>query len=213
MRLPLLACDRAGSRADHPASQFFPGRSAALEGARECSFGSHGCFTCVGSLLALASDSADVVVFSLVLSYLPLPSQRGAMIAKARSLLPTPQPLRLFEEGGHALPESSDWNVQAAGDQRRGMLLLVETFSVDKPAKSWQEQHVCTSHSPQHFKTLSQAFSHAKACSSLSLMLLAVFAQVGRSHRGPWIHLLQISQASTFACPRFFDALHGVIRD
>ena len=42
------------------------------------------CAFAAGSLLALPAASYDVLAFSLVLSYLPLPEQRGAMIAKVR---------------------------------------------------------------------------------------------------------------------------------
>ena len=61
------------------------------------------------SLLRLAANSTDVVVMSLVLSYLPLPSQRSAMVAKARRLLPPNGPL----------------------DGQRGLLLIHETLALD----------------------------------------------------------------------------------
>eukprot|EP00315_Gephyrocapsa_oceanica_P043144 CAMPEP_0185529120 /NCGR_PEP_ID=MMETSP1366-20130426/100532_1 /TAXON_ID=38817 /ORGANISM="Gephyrocapsa oceanica, Strain RCC1303" /LENGTH=357 /DNA_ID=CAMNT_0028140713 /DNA_START=129 /DNA_END=1199 /DNA_ORIENTATION=+ len=43
-----------------------------------------------GALRSLAEGSFDAVVLSLVLSYLPLPRQRGEMVLKARQLLPSP---------------------------------------------------------------------------------------------------------------------------
>ncbi|EOD35683.1 hypothetical protein EMIHUDRAFT_227478 [Emiliania huxleyi CCMP1516] len=45
-----------------------------------------------GALRSLAEGSFDAVVLSLVLSYLPLPHQRGEMVLKARQLLPSPDP-------------------------------------------------------------------------------------------------------------------------
>ncbi len=73
-----------------------------------------------GALASLPAASFDVVVLSLVLSYLPLPRLRGAMIAKARRLLPTPDPPSCDE----AAPRTASF--------RRGLLLVVDTFSLDQ---------------------------------------------------------------------------------
>jgi 25S rRNA (adenine2142-N1)-methyltransferase len=90
-----------------------------------------------GTLRSLPAGSFDVVAMSLVLSYVPTPRQRGAMILKARQLLPTPdtpaEQLRAAASAaGGAEPGSVKW--------RRGLLLLVDTFSVDRKAARWGEQ-------------------------------------------------------------------------
>ena len=86
-----------------------------------------------GALRRLPAASFDVVVFSLVLSYLPLARQRGAMVAQARRLLPTPDAEAEEEEAEEA---------GGGGGRRRGLLLVVETLSVDRRASSWAEQSV-----------------------------------------------------------------------
>ena len=110
-----------------------------------------------GCLRALPAASFDVVALSLVLSYIPTPRQRGAVILKARQLLPTPSPvderLRSAEAAAQAAAQAAARAaavdpavaahdaVGAAGAQwRRGMLLLVDTFSVDRKAQTWAEQ-------------------------------------------------------------------------
>ena len=65
-----------------------------------------------GSLRRLAANSSDALVMSLVLSYLPQPSLRAAMVAKARRLLRAPSP---------AEPLGA-----------RGVLLIHETLALDK---------------------------------------------------------------------------------
>ena len=75
-----------------------------------------------GTLCALPQGSFNAVVMSLVLSYLPCSEKRAAMVAKARQFL---QPIP-----GTALDRD-----------KRGLLLLVETFSVDRKASTWQKQH------------------------------------------------------------------------
>ena len=88
-----------------------------------------------------------------MLSYLPLPRQRGAMMMRARQLLPTPDPsarhwavaqatTAVFQQGSapdgldaRTLPE--DLHSLA---MRRGLLLLVDTYSVDGRKKTWREQ-------------------------------------------------------------------------
>ena len=69
-----------------------------------------------GTLLRMPAAEADVVVMSLVLTYLPQPRQRAAMVAQARRLLHAPPP-------------------------RRRLLLLVDTPAIDVRARSWKQQH------------------------------------------------------------------------
>ena len=69
-----------------------------------------------GSLVRLPAGAADAVVMSLVLSYLPQPRQRAAMVAQARRVL------------------------QSASPTRRGLLLIVDTMAVDRKARTWREQ-------------------------------------------------------------------------
>ena len=80
-----------------------------------------------GALRSLPACSYDVVVMSLVLSYVPLPSQRAEMVAKARALLSPPA-------------ETAAPPLGQPCRARRGLLLLVDTLSVDKKARSWREQ-------------------------------------------------------------------------
>lgn len=75
-----------------------------------------------GTLRSLPSGSFDAIVLSLVLSYLPLPSQRGAMITKARALL---------RPSSHSLRQHP---------RRRGLLLIIETLSVDRQKASWRDR-------------------------------------------------------------------------
>ena len=88
-----------------------------------------------GALRRLPAASFDVVVFSLVLSYLPLARQRGAMVAQARRLLPTPDAEAEVEEAGEAGGGGG-----GGGGRRRGLLLVVETLTVDRRACSCAEQ-------------------------------------------------------------------------
>ena len=81
-----------------------------------------------GTLRSLPARSYDVVVMSLVLSYVPLPSQRAEMVAKARELLSPP-----LDTAAPPLGQPCR--------ARRGLLLLVDTFAVDRKARSWREQH------------------------------------------------------------------------
>ena len=69
-----------------------------------------------GALVRVPAGDADVVVMSLVLSYLPQPRQRAAMVAQARRVL------------------------QSASPARRGLLLLVDTMAIDRKARKWSEQ-------------------------------------------------------------------------
>ena len=94
-----------------------------------------------GSLEALPAASYDVVAMSLVLSYLPSPAQRGAMVAKARQLLPTPEPPAALD-AALAAHTAAGAAAEAAPppEAGRGLLLLVDTFSVDKRKRTWQEQ-------------------------------------------------------------------------
>ena len=69
-----------------------------------------------GTLVRMPAAEADVVVMSLVLTYLPQPRQRAAMVAQARQLLHAPPP-------------------------RRRLLLLVDTPAIDVRARSWKQQH------------------------------------------------------------------------
>jgi len=64
-----------------------------------------------GSLRRLPANQWDVVVLSLVLSYLPRPLLRASMVAKARRLLRSPPPTNAFG--------------------RRGLLLIHETMALD----------------------------------------------------------------------------------
>ena len=68
-----------------------------------------------GSLVRMPAGAFDVIVMSLVLTYLPTPRQRAAMVAQARRLLQAPPP-------------------------RRGLLLLVDTQAVEAKEKTWAEQ-------------------------------------------------------------------------
>jgi len=111
-----------------------------------------------GCLRSLPAGSFDVVVFSLVLSYLPDPAQRGAMMAKARQLLPTPHTCERQLEAARAhltaKPGGAPVGGAAGGGAaasvagtseanemrwRRGLLLVVDTFSVDRSVRTWQE--------------------------------------------------------------------------
>ena len=132
-----------------------------------------------GALRQLPAASYDAVALSLVLSYLPTPTLRGAMIRKARRLLPIPDPTRLpspeeveaalaaLEDGSAASANGDGESVRGrAGQQerrqerrqeqqqeqeqrqqqkqlaqlvprrQRGLLLVVDTFSVDQPKAS-----------------------------------------------------------------------------
>jgi len=145
-----------------------------------------------GSLRSLATGSFDVVVMSLVLSYLPLPTQRTAMVAQARRLL---RPIDRYnaERAGparHATVSVSAHGISVATEDEdtskvscgtvedeeqqrlsahqggatvlaggaemldgaaaaellgefldeRGLLLVVETMSVDRRARTWKQQ-------------------------------------------------------------------------
>lgn len=76
-----------------------------------------------GCLRSLPGASYDVVAMSLVLSYLPQPRQRGAMIRKARRMLRTPERL--------VLPPAPSGEGATLGGASRGLLLLVDTMSID----------------------------------------------------------------------------------
>mmetsp|Transcript_11384 Transcript_11384/g.22056 ORF Transcript_11384/g.22056 Transcript_11384/m.22056 type:complete len:512 (+) Transcript_11384:312-1847(+) len=82
-----------------------------------------------GYLRSLPAASFDAVVLSLVLSYLPLPSQRADMIAKARSLL---RPV--------IKPHTPDAGDGVDHSQRNGLLMIIETMSVDKKEQTWKQQ-------------------------------------------------------------------------
>ena len=86
-----------------------------------------------GCLRSLPAGSFDAVALSLVLSYLPTPQQRGAMIRKARSLLPTPDLPRLptTEWGADGSVTRGSEGQGEAPRLSRGLLLIVDTFSVD----------------------------------------------------------------------------------
>ena len=85
-----------------------------------------------GALCRLPAESYDALALSLVLSYLPTPRQRGAMIRKARQLLPTPDPPTPLDGGGDA----SKRNI------RRGLLLVVDTFSVDRKGATKNSEYL-----------------------------------------------------------------------
>ena len=104
-----------------------------------------------GRLTSLPAGSFDVVVMSLVLSYLPLPAERGAMILKARQLLRSPlhADLAPISRRSHAdltphgsCPPSAEAASGSEPAPRRGggLLLLVETLGVDRRGRSWEEQ-------------------------------------------------------------------------
>ena len=99
-----------------------------------------------GRLTELPEGSYDVVALSLVLSYLPRALQRGAMIRKARRLLPTPDPPRIpsCTCGGDTLtstaPSTASITTTGMDTARacacaprlsRGLLLVVDTMSID----------------------------------------------------------------------------------
>ena len=93
-----------------------------------------------GRLTSLPAGSFDVVAMSLVLSYLPLPAQRGAMVLKARQLLRSP----LFADltppvGCPPLAEAASGS-KPAPRRSGGLLLLIETLGVDRRGRSWEEQ-------------------------------------------------------------------------
>ena len=71
----------------------------------------------------LPAGSYDAVALSLVLSYLPSPKLRGAMIRKARRMLPTPDP--------PIVPTSDENGDGATPRLSRGLLLIADTFSID----------------------------------------------------------------------------------
>ena len=106
-----------------------------------------------GTLHSLAAEGYDAVALSLVLSYVPTPAQRGAMIRKARQLLPPP------ESPSGLVPPPADTTLSGGGGGgagiggaegggsgggggggscgwRRGLLLVVDTFSVDSSKAS-----------------------------------------------------------------------------
>jgi len=104
-----------------------------------------------GRLTSLPAGSFDVVVMSLVLSYLPLPAERGAMVLKARQLLRSPlhADLARISRPSHAdltphgsCPPSAEAASGSEPAPRRsgGLLLLVETLGVDRRGRSWEEQ-------------------------------------------------------------------------
>ena len=100
-----------------------------------------------GRLASLPAASFDVVVFSLVLSYLPLPTLRGAMVAQSRRLLPTPDPaaaagaVAAAEAMSRGEAAASSTARGSASPHRQGLLLLTETLGVDHKARCWAEQH------------------------------------------------------------------------
>ena len=97
-----------------------------------------------GALRQLPAASYDAVALSLVLSYLPKPILRGAMIRKARRVLPLPDATTLPTEvevdaalsdaalSDAALSTNSDGPAAASVRRHRGLLLVVDTFSVDR---------------------------------------------------------------------------------
>ncbi|KOO34134.1 zinc finger protein [Chrysochromulina tobinii] len=106
-----------------------------------------------GRLTSLPAASFDVVVLSLVLSYLPIPRQRHAMILKARQLLPTPdacstQLTAAAQAAAQAAMHDADPATSSGVSRgeisgvrwRRGLLLIVDTYSVDRRARSWRDQ-------------------------------------------------------------------------
>ena len=101
-----------------------------------------------GLLRRLPAASYDALAFSLVLSYLPLAKQRGEMVARARRLLPTPAAAPTAAQGDEAGDGGGcggdggggGGDAGGGGGERRGLLLLVETFGVDRRATSWPEQ-------------------------------------------------------------------------
>jgi hypothetical protein len=122
-----------------------------------------------GRLTSLPAASFDVVVLSLVLSYLPIPRQRHAMILKARQLLPTPdacstQLTAAAQAAAQAAMDAADPATSSGVSRgensgvsrggisgvtrggisgvrwRRGLLLIVDTYSVDRRARSWRDQ-------------------------------------------------------------------------
>ena len=122
-----------------------------------------------GRLTSLPAASFDVVVLSLVLSYLPIPRQRHAMILKARQLLPTPdacstQLTAAAQAAAQAAMHDADPATSSGASRgeisgvrrgeisgvsrgeisgvrwRRGLLLIVDTYSVDRRARSWRDQ-------------------------------------------------------------------------
>ena len=91
-----------------------------------------------GALRQLPAASYDAVALSLVLSYLPKPLLRGAMIRKARRVLPIPDATTLPTEA-EVDAALSDAALLTSGDgpasvrrRYRGLLLVVDTFSVDR---------------------------------------------------------------------------------
>jgi hypothetical protein len=84
-----------------------------------------------GALRALPAASFDVVVMSLVLSYLPGPAQRARMVAKARRLLPP-----AVDSPTLAAPVAATPADELSGCGC-GMLLLIDTFAVDRHSMAW----------------------------------------------------------------------------
>lgn len=105
-----------------------------------------------GKLCALPRGGFDAVAMSLVLSYLPTAEQRFRMVTKARELLvceglseSVSESVREgMSQGAIQGTNEGSGQVNEEGAELRygprGVLMLVETFSVDRKARSWKEQ-------------------------------------------------------------------------
>ena len=89
-------------------------------------------------ILQLPEASYDVVMMSLVLSYLPTPEQRSEMVAKARKLLKSPieekYPLNSVtlckNDSGEVEKDSINAGMNALTPHSTGLLLIIEKQSI-----------------------------------------------------------------------------------
>jgi 25S rRNA (adenine(2142)-N(1))-methyltransferase, Bmt2 len=146
-------------------------------------------------IVALPAASFDAAVLSLVLSYMPLPSQRAAMVAKARQLLKCPV----------ANADTSEFCANLDGAAR---LIIIEPYSTAAGGRRLSDlprlQRWCEAIETMGFKLEEYEFlqrSHVLSFSTVPLPAAAAAASCTSSSRDGSADSSSSSDSSTTDVP------------